>query len=146
MHPETDAIVDIPPQRVKYFGGPGKMLLPGTASLAAMLARVPQAQLTTTQQLRQALTQRFGVQGTCPVTTQKALQSLANQPGQTVAYWRVVGGSGGLVARFPGGAQSHAALLKQEGFEIDTSGGTPRVKHFKQRLVSGEIFNHHPGS
>jgi hypothetical protein len=40
-----------------------------------------------------------------------------------------------LNARFPGGAQGHAALLKKEGFTIDTKGSVPKVKDFKDKLV-----------
>jgi hypothetical protein len=136
MPPETqDAIIDIAPNRIRYFGGPGQMLLPSPATVAALLARVPERQLITTDELRRKLAEQFAVQGCCPVTTQKALQAIAQDPHSQVAYWRVVNQNGGLISRFPGGVKGHAARLRQEGFRLDLTGPVPRVKHFKDKLV-----------
>lgn len=135
MEPQEDVIVDIPPNRIKFFGGPGKMLCPGPATVAAVLKKVPLHKLITTNLITKKLTTQFKVQGTCPVTTQKALQAIAHSPNDKIAYWRVVNTNGGLNARFPGGAQGHAALLKREGFTIDTKGSAPKVKDFKDKLV-----------
>ena len=132
---QEDAIVDIPENRLRYFGGPGKMLLPCPATIAALIKKVPKNKLVTTDLLRQKLTSQFDVQGTCPITTQRSLQALANDPDTTVAYWRVVNQDGGLMARFPGGAASHAAHLRDEGFTIDTQAKVPKVKQFKDSLV-----------
>lgn len=72
-------IVDIPPNRIRYFGGSnGKMLLPSPMTIASMIKRIPESKLITTDLLRRELTQQFNVQGTCPVTTKKSLRSLAN--------------------------------------------------------------------
>lgn len=139
MPPETDTIVDIPPHRIRYFGGPGKMLLPSPATVAALIQRVPARRLITTDLLRRTLTDQFEVQGTCPVTTRHALQAVAhaaeNDASQNVAYWRVINQNGGLNGKYPGGVKGHAARLRQEGFAIDTSGKTPKVKQFQDSLV-----------
>ena len=135
MEPQEDLIVDIPPNRIKFFGGPGKMLCPSPATVAAVLKKVPEHKLITTNLIARKLTNQFKVQGTCPVTTQKALQAIAHSPNEKIAYWRVITINGGLIARFPGGAQRHAALLKSEGFTIDTKGSVPKVKDFKEKLV-----------
>jgi alkylated DNA nucleotide flippase Atl1 len=135
MQPQEDAIVDIPPNRIRYFGGPGKMLLPSAATVAALIKRIPRHQLLTTDRLRQELTEQFDVQGTCPVTTQKALQTIAHAANKDVAYWRVINKNGDLIARFPGGVEGHAALLRQEGFTIDATGKVPKVKQFRDSLV-----------
>jgi hypothetical protein len=47
----------------------------------------------------------------------------------------VIKKSGDLFARFPGGVEGHAALLKQEGFTIDTKGKVPKVEAFSERLA-----------
>jgi alkylated DNA nucleotide flippase Atl1 len=75
------------------------------------------------------------VRGTCPVTTQKALQAIAHGSGKNIAYWRVINTNGGLIARFPGGAAGQAALLVEEGFTIDTKGKVSKVKNFRESLV-----------
>src|ERR1700741_51912 len=112
MGPEEDAIVNIPRDRIRFFGGPGKMLLPGPATVAALIEKVPARKLITTNLLCQKLTQQFKVRGTCPVTTQKALQAVANNPSNEVAYWRVIKANGGLISRFPDGVEGQAERLR----------------------------------
>jgi alkylated DNA nucleotide flippase Atl1 len=135
MVPEEDLIVEIPENRVKFFGGEGKMLLPSPATVAALIKKIPEHKLITTGLLCKELTEQFKVRGTCPVTTQKALQEIAHDSANQCPYWRVVNASGGLIARFPGGAKSQAALLKKEGFAIDTKDKVPKVKGFSESLV-----------
>lgn len=132
---QEDAIVDIPPNRVKYFGTTGKMLLPSPATIAAMIEKIPQSKLITTDLLRKELTDQFEVEGTCPVTTRKSLQAVANDRSNGVAYWRVVKQNGGLMANYPGGVENHAALLQNEGITIDTNGKEPRVNNIKESLA-----------
>jgi len=50
MASPEDQIVDIPKERLKFFGGPGKMLLPGPATVAALIKRIPKHKLLTTNQ------------------------------------------------------------------------------------------------
>lgn len=135
MLPHEDAIVNIPENRLRYFGGPGKMLLPSPATIAALIQKVPQDKLITTDLLRSTLTNQFEVDGTCPVTTQKALKVIARVSPPEVAYWRVIKQNGGLMAYFPHGVEEHAELLKKAGFTIDTKGKAPKVYHFEKRLV-----------
>jgi hypothetical protein len=135
MHPPEDLIVDIPEERSKFFGGAGKMLLPGPATVAALIKKVPEHKLITTNLLCRELTDEFKVRGTCPVTTQKAIQAIAHDATRKVAYWRVIKANGGLMSRFPGGVEGHAALLKREGFAMDRKGKIPKVKDFQKSLV-----------
>jgi hypothetical protein len=135
VEPKEDAVVDIPKERVGFFGGAGKMLLPGPATVAAQIENVPPRKLITTNLLCQKLTQQFNVRGTCPVTTQKALQAIAHDPSNEVAYWRVVKANGELMTRFPGGAEGQAELLRKEGFTLDRKGKVPKVANFRENLV-----------
>ncbi len=90
MEPKEDTIVDIPKDRLKFFGGAGKMLLPGPATVAALIEKVPAHKLITTNLLCQKLTQQSNVQGPAPVTTQK---SLFRQLPMTPATKLLIGGS-----------------------------------------------------
>jgi hypothetical protein len=136
MEQQEDTIVDIPPNRVKFFGTPGKMLLPSPATVAALVEKIPERKVMTTDLLRQRLTEQFNVQGTCPVTTKKALQAIANDSSKHVAYWRVINQNGGLIAGFPGGVMDQATRLGQEGFTIQIDRKTPKVQNFRENLVS----------
>jgi hypothetical protein len=69
MEPQEDVIVDIPTDRIKFFGGTGKMLLRGPATVAALIKKIPKRKLITTNLLCKELTDQFKVRGTCPVTT-----------------------------------------------------------------------------
>ena len=85
MEPREDAIVYISKDRFRFWRA-GKMLLPGPASVAALIEKVPAHKLITTNLPSQKLTKQFNVRGTCPVTTQKALQAVAQDPNNEVAY------------------------------------------------------------
>ncbi|GHO81307.1 hypothetical protein KSD_90780 [Ktedonobacter sp. SOSP1-85] len=135
MAQEVDTIVDIPENRVKFFGGRGKMLLPSPAALEALIQQIPEQQLITTDLLRKKLTEQFQVQGTCPVTMRKSLQALARDTSKHVAYWRVINANGNLIVNFPGGVESQARILAEEGISIDTQGKTPKVKELTRHLA-----------
>jgi alkylated DNA nucleotide flippase Atl1 len=135
MEPIEDAIVEIPKERLSFFGGAGKMLLPSPATVAALIKKMPEGKLITTSLICRKLAQQFNVRGTCPVTTQKALQAIAHDAGDEVAYWRVVKADGGLINRFPGGAEDQAKRLRKEGFMLDRKGKTPKVANFRESLV-----------
>jgi hypothetical protein len=43
MTMQADLIVDIPAERIKFFGTTGKMLLPCPATVAALIEQIPPA-------------------------------------------------------------------------------------------------------
>lgn len=135
MVSQEDVIVDIPANRIRFFGTTGKMLLPCPATIKALIAQVPEHQLLTMDLLQKKLTDQFHVQGVCPVTTRKSLQTVASDMSSQVAYWRVVKKNGELISYFPGGLDGQVELLKGEGFIIDTDGKHPKIRGFAQHLT-----------
>ncbi len=135
MQQYGDAIIDISPAREKFFGCSGKMLLPSPATIEALLAKIPAHQLITTELLQSKLAAQFHVEVTCPVTTRKALQTIAKNSVNKIDYWRVLKKDGGLLAIFPGGVEGHAARLRTVGFTIDSKGKNPKVHNYKAALV-----------
>ena len=135
MESQEDLVVDIPKERIRFFGGTGKMLLPGPATVAALIEKVPEHKLITTRLLCQELTNQFKVKGTCPVTTQKAVQAIAHDSTKKVPYWRVIQANGALMSRFPGGVDGQTTLLRKEGFAVDRKGNVAKVKNFRESLV-----------
>lgn len=119
---KEDHIVDIPENRVKYFGTTGKMLLPGTVSVAALLREIPVGKLTTISQMGKALAVRNSVQGTCPITLKKALLAAYCEEGDSLPWWRTVGTGGRPLTSFPGGIDGQAARLIGEGHRIAGDG------------------------
>jgi hypothetical protein len=136
MYPDEDTIVEISKARERFFGCSGKMLKPCPATVAAVVKKVPENQLATTDLLRRKLAEQFQVQVTCPSDFKQALLAAASGPAIDLPYWRVVKQNGELIPRFPGGVEAQAARLEQEGFTIDTSGKKPRVIHFKAKLAN----------
>ena len=135
MEPQIDVIVAIEKHRERFFGGAGKMLIPCPATVAAQIQRIPEHQLMSKEFLQETLAEQFQVQVTCPFTTKKALQAIAQNAGQPAPYWRVIKKNGELFSYFPGGVEGHANRLRQEGFSIDMTGKVPRVQRFKEHLV-----------
>jgi 6-O-methylguanine DNA methyltransferase, DNA binding domain len=135
MEQQEDVIADISPAREKFFGCSGKMLAPSANTVAAFLQKMPAHKLITTELLRTKLAAQFNVQATCPVALRKALQAIANDAGNKVAYWRVVKKKGELLSSYPGGLNTHAALLSKDGFVVDMTGKAPKVKDFEESLV-----------
>ena len=132
---QKDEIIDIPENRIKFFGSKGKMLLPSITTVETALNKVSVHQLVTTSILCDYLSTDFNVDGTCPVTTKKAIIALSKDEEKKAPYWRVVNQNGGLVAQFSGGVERQSALLKDEGFEIVDRGKTKKVKNYRNYLV-----------
>jgi alkylated DNA nucleotide flippase Atl1 len=133
-----DIIVDISPERERFFGCSGRMLKPSLATVEALVKQIPMGKLVTTDALRAELAHRFQVEVTCPSDTQKALRALASSTSGRTAFWRVVKKNGEFMSIFPGGIQAQAARLKAEGLEIDTTRKAPRVKHLAQNVFRFE--------
>ncbi len=74
-----DSIVPIPPERVKFFGGTGRMLLPSPKSVAAVIDGLPEGTEVTVALLRKHLAEAFGVEAVCPPTTRKAWRALSEK-------------------------------------------------------------------
>jgi alkylated DNA nucleotide flippase Atl1 len=129
-----DTIVDISPERERFFGCSGRMLKPSLATVEALVKQIPAGQLITTDALRTELARRFQVEVTCPSDTQKALRALAANTSGSTAFWRVVKKNGEFMSIFPGGIQAQMARLKAEGLEMDTTRKAPRVKNLAQNV------------
>ncbi len=131
---EENHFKDIAPPQMAYFGGPGKMLIPSRATVEAVIRRIPESKVLTTDRLRRKLADDFGVQGTCPVTTRKILRLIASDA-QGAAYWRIVKQNGELIDSFPGGVGAQAALLEGECIAINSKGKAPKVEALRDKLA-----------
>ena len=80
MEPKEDAIVDIRKDRIRFFGGAGKMLLPGSATVAALIGKVPARKLITTSLLCQNLPSNSKSGGRAPLRLKKPFRRLPMTP------------------------------------------------------------------
>jgi hypothetical protein len=76
MELQEDVIVDIPKDRVKFFGGTGKMLLPDSATVAALTKKIPKRTLITTHLLCKELTVNSRCEGFVPLQPKKLSKRL----------------------------------------------------------------------
>jgi len=86
---QEDQITNIPKTMEKFFGCSGKMLKPCPTTVAALIKKIPKGKLTTTELIRKNLATKYKVQTTCPATTNKTLQAIANNS-KNIAYWREI--------------------------------------------------------
>ena len=128
-----DKIESIPKTMEKFFGCSGKMVKPTQDTVKILVGSVSKGKLITIEQLRNKLASDFSVQSACPASTMKALQLLSKEQ-KPICYWRVIKKKGELIAKFPNGIDGHASLLKNEGFEIDSTKKNPVVIDYETKL------------
>jgi alkylated DNA nucleotide flippase Atl1 len=132
----TDSIVQIAPQLERFFGCSGRMLKPSVDSVAALVAQIPSGQVLTTDALRRKLADQFAVEVACPFDTKMALLAISQDSSLNVPYWRVIKANGELMPKMFAKLEAHLALLQSEGFTLEPSGKTAKVKAFKDKLCT----------
>jgi hypothetical protein len=137
MEQLEDLIVDISPERERFFGTSGRMLIPSPSTIGALLGELPADRLITTDQMRSILAARAGVEATCPPSMLKSLQALARDETSNVEFWRVIKKNGDLIAALPGGIDNQSVRLVSAGFDVDRDRQPPRVTGFASRLFEG---------
>jgi alkylated DNA nucleotide flippase Atl1 len=127
-------VVPIPPGMRKRFGS-GTMLIPKPLDVDALIRRVPQGKLITTDQIRAALARAAGASVTCPLVTGMFIRIVAEAAEEDALqgkpfitpYWRVVRAGGWLLTKIPGGAEAQGERLRAEGHAVEC-GRKPRVR------------------
>ena len=137
MHMLEDEIVPITPEREKFFGCTGRMLLPCPATVAALVNEVPRGKVTTLDLFRAELARRHRVEAVCPFQTKQALRAIASQP-KAAPLWRLVRKNGELLKYLPGGVASQAALLGNEKMATEPTASGRKVKNLGEYLVRFE--------
>lgn len=144
QHPNHGKIVRLG-SKVPKSWGKGTMLIPRPLDVDALMRKVRKGRLLTASILRAKLAEQAGSDMACPMTTGIFISIAANaaeedrQGGKKriTPYWRTIKDGGKLNEKYPGGAQAHAALLREEGFEIVPGKGKqpPRVVDFDTKLA-----------
>ena len=129
-----DTINSIPKTMEKFLGSTGEMVKPSLDSVREIVTKIPIGKLATLEQLREKLAKDFKVQTACPASTTKVLSELSKEQ-PPICYWRLIKKKGELFSKFPNGVEGHASLLKDEGFEIDTSKKNPVVVGYETKLI-----------
>jgi hypothetical protein len=142
-HPAHGKIVEVPLKMQKRFGA-GKMLIAKPLDVNALIRKVQRGKLVTVPQIMDKLAKDAHASCACPMTTgiflrivaEVAEEDLRNVKTEVTPYWRVLKFDGSLNIKFPGGTQSQAARLQEEGHSIEPGRGRkpPRVNNFENSL------------
>ena len=130
------------PASMSRFGN-ARMLIPTPKLVDELIRRIPKGKLATVSELRRKLAADFKADVTCPLTTgifvriaAEAAEEDRERGGKRITpYWRVVKDDGSFNPKLPGGVAQQIRTLKAEGFDVSTSGKSPRLKNFEDRLI-----------
>lgn len=139
--PKVEVITDKMSQR----WGTGTVVIPAPIEVDEIMKKVPKGKLITLDRIRGALARKHGATIGCPITTgifvsiaaRAAEEEAAEGQDGITPYWRTLRPGGELNEKYPGGVESQAVHLADEGHTIEAGRGKrpPRVKEFEKCLL-----------
>ena len=124
--------------------GTGTLVIPAPVEVNEIMRKVPEGKITTINRIRETLARKHGATIGCPITTgifvsiaaRAAEEAAAEGDTNITPYWRTLKSSGELNEKYPGGVETQAAHLREEGHTIEPGRGKkpPRVKDFEKVL------------
>ncbi len=130
--------------RMSKRWGVGTVCIPAPIEVDEIMRKVPRGKLITVNQIRETVARKHGATIGCPITTgiflniaAKAAEEAAAKGEQNITpYWRTLKSGGQLNEKYPGGVESQATHLREEGHIVETGRGKKlRVKDFERALV-----------
>jgi len=125
--------------------GTGTMVIPAPREVDKIMKKVPEGKLITISEIRAILAEKHGATIGCPLTTgifawvaaHAAEEAAAEGKKDITPYWRTLKSGGQLNEKYPGGVETQAAHLREEGHTIEPGKGKkpPRVKDFEESLM-----------
>lgn len=138
-------VVEINDKMSKRWGT-GTVVIPAPKEVDEIMKQVPKGKLITASQVRAILAQKHGATIGCPLTTgifasisARAAEEAAAEGKQDITpYWRTLKSGGELNEKYPGGVETQAACLREEGHTIELGKGKKplKVRDFEKVLVS----------
>jgi alkylated DNA nucleotide flippase Atl1 len=132
-------IIDISgqPEAVARYGGI-KMLIAAPMQYNALMARVPEGKVVTSDQLRAYLAKNAGADFTCPLTAGIFINICARASVErntdNIPYWRTLKSKGELNEKYPEGVEGQKLRLEAEGFEVIQKGKRYFLKDYERFL------------
>lgn len=122
--------------------GEGTCAIPAPREVDALMRRVPRSQVTTINELRQAVAKKHHATIGCPITTgifswiaaHAAAEGAAAGETNITPYWRTLKTKGELNPKYPGGIAALTARLEAEGHAVIQKGKRFFVRDFEQSL------------
>lgn len=124
----------------------GKGVIAAPTEYDDIMKTVPPGMLITTDELRQALAKKHGVDYACSQTTGICVTMVANASKERekqgkadlTPYWRTLKKDGELNEKYPGGIEGHKKLLEAEGHLVLKKGKRHVVRYYREKLFNLE--------
>jgi alkylated DNA nucleotide flippase Atl1 len=121
-----------------------KVVIVNPSEVIQSMKRVPYGKLTTIIDICKSIAKKYKVKGCCSLTTGIFIMIAAHAVEEAkndnrnldIPYWRTLKADGYLNDKYPGGAESHKALLEKEGFRVVRSGKKFRIENYQTHLVN----------
>jgi hypothetical protein len=119
------------------------VVLVNPSEVVECMKKVPLGKLVTIIEICKHVAKKHHVKGCCSLTTGIFIMIAANAVQEAksedtdldIPYWRTLKADGYLNDKFPGGAESHKALLEMEGYKVIRIGKRWRVDNYQSYLV-----------
>lgn len=120
-----------------------EIVLVNPSEVVDLMKKVPAGKLATIVEICKRLARKHGVKGCCTLTTGIFIMTAANAVKEEkkahrdlgIPYWRTLKSDGMLNEKFPGGVESHKALLENEGFKLVQKGKKFFVENYQGYLI-----------
>jgi alkylated DNA nucleotide flippase Atl1 len=120
-----------------------EIFLVNPSEVVEIMKKVPDGKLITVVEICSSLAKKHQVKGCCTLTTGIFIMTAANAVEEEkkanrnlgIPYWRTLKADGFLNEKFPGGAESHKALLEKKGFEVAQKGKRYFVENYQSYLI-----------
>jgi alkylated DNA nucleotide flippase Atl1 len=120
-----------------------KIVLVNPSEVVEFMKKVPYGKIVTIYEICKGLAKKHQVKGCCSLTAGIFITTAANAVEEAkkenkdlgIPYWRTLKADGYLNEKFPGGAETHKALLEKEGIRVVSKGKKFRVENFHTLLV-----------
>lgn len=119
------------------------VVLVNPGEIVACMKKVPHGRLVSIVEICRHIAEKHRVKGCCSLTAGIFIMIAAHAAEEAkregtdldIPYWRTLKTDGYLNEKFPGGAESHKALLEKEGFKVVRAGKRWRVDNYQAYLV-----------
>jgi len=134
--PKVVEVTDL--KSVQRYGGT-KMLIAPPLSYDAIMKKIPEGKLITSDRIRSFLAKQYEAEYTCQLTTgifiNIAAKASEERDVDETPYWRTLKKDGELNEKYPGGIDGQKARLEMEGHTVIQKGMRYFVKDYEKKLV-----------
>ena len=116
------------------------MLIAPPLSYDAIMKKIPEGKLITSDRIRSFLAKQYEAEYTCQLTTgifiNIAAKASEERDVDETPYWRTLKKDGELNEKYPGGIDGQKSRLEMEGHTVIQKGTRYFVKDYEDKLVN----------